>query len=301
MVDLGKKISWKVESATHEQPMAKIVADHFLFFVKSCEGKVSISRLLKECELFDEQRNHIKSEYTKFIEKISEESFLASFIVWVKDLGPRDVEMLELAQILLDNGLIGIADDEGQLWTIRKAKSFDHTSIIEAIRSHREWPLTSRENLVRAYLSFISWLSAQTCSYISRLEDPNVVRSRGRTLPYSSFISFLEALPNEKAQLVSSLLYFGGTRTLEEVLQLSLKSVDFEKNVIHYEAGPVSYPAHVFENIKAVAQHRSSGKLFFGRQGTSLNPATIFRNFKEAALKCGLGPIFTPSCLTSSQ
>lgn len=125
--------------------------------------------------------------------------------------------------------------------------------------------------------------------------------SQGRALPYPSFVSFLSALSNDKSRLVASLLYYGGSRTLEEVLQITLKDVDFEKKVVYFKSTPVNYPAHVFNDIKAIVKPRTSGRLFIGRQGSALNPATIFRNFKEAGVKIGLGSLFTPACLTANS
>jgi hypothetical protein len=301
MADLGKKISWKAGLATGAKSLPTDPSDVFVSFVNFCEGKVPTKQLMKECELFEKQRNHIKSEYKKFVGEISKEPFIASFIVWVKEVAFRDSETLEGAKILLEHGLIGVTDNEGGLWTIGKAQGFDHRTVIDTIRCHREWSLPVRENLVKTYLSFISWLSLETYSYIPPLEDPDLRRSRGRTLPYSSFIAFVGELSNDKARLVASLLYYGGSRTMEEVLQLTLKNVDFEKRLVYFESVPVSYPAHIFDDIKAITKPRTSGKLFLGRQGLALNPATIFRNFKEAASKSGLGPLFTPAYLTTSQ
>jgi integrase len=301
MPDLGKKISWKVDLSKGDTSLPPASADVFLSFVNFCEDKVPTKRLMKDCALFEEQRAHIKSEYAKFIEEVSEKPFLASFLVWVKEVAYREGEAIEGAKMLLEHGLIGVTDDEGHPWTIGKAKGFDHRTVIDTIRCHKEWTLPVRENLVKTYISFISWLSFETHFYIPRLEDPDLDRSRGRLLPYSAFLSFLDALPNEKARLVANLLYFGGSRTMEEVLQLTLKNVDFDKKVIYYEFVPVSYPAHVFSDIKSVMKPRTSGKVFLGRQETALHPATIFRNFKEAAVKAGLGPLFTPAYLTTDK
>ena len=90
MADLGKKISWKVGLAKGDISLPPVATDVFLSLVNFCESKVSPKRLMKDCELFEKQRNHIKSEYTKFIEEVSEEPFLASFLVWVKEAGYRD-------------------------------------------------------------------------------------------------------------------------------------------------------------------------------------------------------------------
>lgn len=301
MVDLGKKISWKASLEKGEKRYLQDPAEVFLSFMNFCEGKISTTKLKRGCERFDEQRSHIKEEYKKFSGNISMELFIATFLVWVKEAGCRTIDMLEGSKMLLESGLIGIMDDKGALWTIRKAKEFDHRTVIDTVRCHREWPLLVRENIVKTYLSFLSWLSDETFSYILKIEDPDVVRTQARTLPYPAFITFLNELPNDNARLVANLLYFGGSRTLDEVLQLTLKDVDFKNHIIHFKAASVSYPEHVFADVRATTKSRTSGKVFLGRQKSPLNPATIFRNFKEAALKSGLGDLFTPACLTASQ
>jgi hypothetical protein len=89
MPDLGKKISWKVDLSKGDTSLPPASADVFLSFVNFCEDKVPTKRLMKDCALFEEQRAHIKSEYAKFIEEVSEKPFLASFLVWVKEVAYR--------------------------------------------------------------------------------------------------------------------------------------------------------------------------------------------------------------------
>jgi hypothetical protein len=99
------------------------------------------------------------------------------------------------------------------------------------------------------------------------------------------------------------LLYFGGTRTLEEVLTLNIENVNIDKRFINFGLQPIAYPLHVFADIKDLSQGRKKGRVFIGRRGksTSLNPATIFRNFKEAATEVGLGQNFTPKMLVTNH
>lgn len=300
MVDLGKKISWKTGTKSISKGV-QAPSDLFLSFVKVCEDRLPKKRLMNDCELFCEQRSLIKKEYARFIEQISQESLLASFLIWIKESGFQDEQLLKGAEMLIEHGLIGVSDDAGHVWTIGMAKGFNHQSVIDAIRCQREWTLAIRENLVKTYLTFIDWLSRETYSYIEKVEDPDAIRTKGRIFPYSSFLSFIGVLPNEKARLVAGLLYYGGSRTLEEVLGLTLKNVDFDKKVIAFKSVPVSYPAHIFASIQALVHPRTSGKVFVGRQGSDLNPATIFRNFKEAAVKIGLGSLFTPAYLTANS
>lgn len=60
----------------------------------------------------------------------------------------------------------------------------------------------------------------------------------------------------------------------------------------------VSYPLHVFADIKAIIGKRTTGKVFRGRQNAPLNQTTVFRNFKKAGVKSGLGSNVTPAYLT---
>ena len=183
MADLGKKISWKAGLGTGSATPLQSPDDVFSSFLSFCEGRAPTKQLRKECELFAEQRDSIKDEQRKFVSQIASEPLIAAFLVWVKEEGYRNAETLEGARMLLEQGLIGFSDDEGHPWTLEKAKGFDHRTVVDAIRSHKEWALPARENVAKAYLSFISWLSSETYSYIARLEDPDASRSQGRTLP----------------------------------------------------------------------------------------------------------------------
>lgn len=270
------------------------------YYLDYCSTILSVKNLERACEVFEEQKNRLHEEHKKFIGKISKEPFVASFIIWIKDFGSLRENTLKAATSLLNHDLIRIVDEEGKPWTIAKARNFDHRTILESIRSHREWSLKDRENLVQTYLAFMLWLSAETHGYINRLEDPDYHRSQGRALAYPLFITFLDALTSDNAQLVAKLLYFGGSRTMDEILQLKIEDVDFPKQLMYFNSQPVSYPAHVFTEIDALTHPRKKGKVFLGRQKAPLNPATIFRNFKEAALKVNLGSSFTPANLTTN-
>ena len=205
-------------------------------------------------------------------------------------------ELQNAAQMLVEHGYIGITDTKKNAWTLEDARGFDHSTVLDAIRSQKDITLFTREYLVTTYINFMQWLSNETHGYIERLEDPDLVRARGRAFEYLRFIKFLDAL-KEKEQLVAKLLYFGGTRFLDEILDLQVENVDFEKKMIQYKNQLVSYPGHVFSDISALIGKKTRGQIFSGRQNAPLNPATIFRNFKEAALKVGLEQSFSPAVL----
>ena len=98
--------------------------------------------------------------------------------------------------------------------------------------------------------------------------------------------------------VAKQLLYFGGDRTLDEVLNLKIPDVDFEEHLIGFGAKSVPYPLHVFADIKAIIGKRSKGKVILGRQEGDLNPATVFRNFKTAGINAGMPWLSLPSQLT---
>jgi hypothetical protein len=299
MPDFGE-IQWEVREsqAKYDDKHPAEGAESFEFFLNYCKAKLPAQDLAKAYHLFSEERSRLNEEVKKSIEVLAQQPFLAAFLVWIKEIALHPPERLA-AKALLEKGFIGITDKDGHVWTLANAKLFDHRNVIEAIRCHKEWSFPLRENLVKTYLDFMQWLWTTTWGYIHKLEDPDLARSQARSLAYSNFINFLSKLKDED-QLVAKLLYFGGSRTLEEVLTLHIENVDFTKRLVNFGLQPVTYPLHVFADIKDLSQQRKKGKVFIGRRGkgTALNPATIFRNFKEAALEIGLDQNFTPKALT---
>lgn len=298
MPDFGK-IQWEAK-VKHLEKHPGEGADSFDFFLNYCKTKLPSQNLIRSYQVFSNESNRLSEEFKKSIEVISEEPFLAAFLVWIKDVAVEPPTRLA-AKTLLENGFIGITNKEGDVWTLANARIFDHYDVLEAIRCHREWSFLLRESLVKTYLDFMQWLWSVTFGFIDKLEDSDLRRSQGRFLAYPNFINFLSKLKDED-QLIAKLLYFGGTRTLEEVLTLNIENVDFDKRVVNFGLQPIAYPLHVFADIKHLSQGRKKGEIFIGRRGKStvLNPATIFRNFKEAAIEVGLGKNFTPKILTTN-
>lgn len=298
MSDFGK-IQWETKAKRSGKKPAE-GADSFEFFLNYCKAKLPAQDLTKSYKVFLSEREHLQGELKNFIDAISKQPLLTAFLAWVKEASLIPNFNINLARSLLENGLIGISDKKGKLWTIENAKDFDHQSVLDAIRCHSEWATTQREDLVGVYISFVQWLSNVTFGYIDKIEDPDLMRTQARTLPYPLFLNFIANL-KEKDRLVAKLLYFGGSRTLEEVLDLKIENIDFDNRCINFESQPTIYPLHIFSDLKALAKDRKKGRLFLGRQNAALNPATMFRNFKEAATESGLGKNFTPKALTINR
>jgi hypothetical protein len=294
MVDFGK-ILWETKTR-YNTYSSSAGADTFEYFLNYCKAKLPSQNLNKSYEIFLAERKRLQGEMKTFSDTIAVQPLLTGFLAWVKEILVLPNVDLNLAKILLENGLIGINDKEGEVWTIAKAKEFDHQSVIDAIRCRSEWPTTLREDLVMAYVIFIQWLSSVTYGYIDKIEDPDQLRTQARALPYPLFLNFISHL-KDKDRLVAKMLYFGGNRALEDILDLKIEEVDFENRFIYFNTQPITYPLHIFADVKALVKDRQKGRIFLGRQNTPLNAATIFRNFKDAATASGMGQNFTPKVL----
>lgn len=225
---------------------------------------------------------------------------VSTFLEWVQKAYAR----VDDAQLLLKNGFIGIKDVEGGTWTLHHASLHDPNEVFVAIRCRRELSLIQRERLVEAYGQFILYLSNRTKNFIKPPVDNELEFIKSRLVRPPEFCKFADQL-SEKFQLIAKLLYFGDPApTLDAILSLNISDVKFDDDSIWFDMPGIVfsyYPQHVFADIQAMIGKRSKGKLFLGRQNASLNPTTVFRNFKEAGIKANLGPDFSPAMLTKNK
>lgn len=252
---------------------------------------VSLTRFQKE---LDDYHKAIH----RFLKIIKETPLLAAFLDWIQSKEPCDIDV-ENARTLMERKLISFVDDQGKAITIsdlRKA-NFDHQ--VSGIRCHKKYSYQVREQLVRTFISFFKWLSTQSGSFIRQFEDPDAEFIRSRRLGYDDFLRLLELL-DERCRVIAKLLYFGGRRTLEEVITLQISDIDFENSEIDFDGERISYPLHVFEDIRALVGQRPSGAVFEGRNNTSINPSTIFRSFKVISSSLGFQD-FSPKTLTDDR
>ncbi len=270
-------------------------------FCKASQQKLPDVNLLDYCRVIEKELLQIETTIQTCIDTISKAPFLAIFDIWIKKYGYAHAALLDASKALLEHNFIKIYDTDGTIWTIGKTKEFDHRQILDDIRSESKWSIRRKETLVQTYISFMSWLWNESRGYVSKLDDPDQLQTIKRTFKFSHFIEFLDAVTNEKSQLVAKLLYFGNKRTLEEVLSLKLEQVDFTKKLIHYDSDPIHYPAHVFNDIRAITSPRKTGHIFEGRQTATINPKTVFRNFQEAAERAGLETPFSIKSLTINE
>ena len=269
--------------------------------IQHFKSHIPEKELIKDSESFTYQLQMMQSKVDGYFRTISNVKYLSTFLVWVQD--PKnfmDSKLRGLVRKLFEENFINFEDEDHNLLILEQVKSSDLTKTIDEIRCRSGLSIAEKETLVELYIIFTIWLQTFTYGYIHAVEDPDAITSKDRSLSLPQFNKFLEKL-EKKGQLVAKLLYFGGNRTLEDVLTLKLENVNYKKSVIRYDSQLVSYPTHVFKDIKALTEPRKNGNVFLGRQNAQLNPATIFRNFKEAGSLSGLGDSFSPKALTTSS
>ncbi len=305
MANFGK-ISWGPITADQAH-LPKKINNQKLFdsFCEMAQEKVPGTHLLHQFKVLQEDMTQLKAHHEKYIDTIATAPFITSFMLWISEVSKDNPSIIDIAKVLLHNDFIGTYDNSGKVWTLESAKNFDHQKILSAIRCTREWTIRRRETAVDAYIDFMNWLSTATYGYMAALVDQDPIIVRNRLLSFSKFLDFLDALPNEKSQLVAKLLYFGGNRTLDPVLNLTIECVNFDQlcvtwNSLERTSDVTRYPEHVFNDIKALMGNRRHGKIFLSNQNQLLSEATIFRHFNEASKKTSESS-FGPKKLTTNK
>ncbi len=256
----------------------------------------SKSSLLKSIERFEKEEALLKRAIQKAHTVFQNQPVLTAFLLWSKQT--RVGLGSDCAKILLEHQLIPFKNKNNELILIKDLEQYQLLYFLETIRCRTEFSIVLRELLVMNFVRFFQWLSKTIGSSYWKIEDPDEKKTRSRILAHETFIALIDRL-DDRCRLVAKLLYFGGSRTLDQVLKLKLEDVVFDKQVIRFGTQIITYPRHVFLDIATLTDGRRSGPLFSGRQDSTLNPATVFRNFKEAASQIGLGDSFSPKTLTT--
>lgn len=244
----------------------------------------------------DRALKQVIDDNTQFMERTP---LLAAFLYWSKTSFIRR-DWPDCAKILLENDLIPFRDKKDSLLLMKDVEKKTLTHALELIRCKTQFTISVRESLTLAFVHFFDWLAYTTRNRLWKIQDPDRWKARDRVLPYDTFMQFLEKL-DQKSQLIAQLLYLGGSRTIDQVLNLQFQDICYSKQTIQFEEQTISYPLHIFQDIKMLAGKRSSGRIFLGRQSSPLNRTTVFRAFKEASLLIGIKNPLSPKDLTASS
>jgi integrase len=247
---------------------------------------------------FQEDRKRLNEEIRHFWRSFGDMTLLALFSIWVEER--PDTEVIENREAILAGNFIKFQDASGEFLQVRDLKSKEFLLTLENIRCQGELSAQEQERWVEIFVDFHNWMSLQSISYIPEIVDPDKERTRNRALSHADFVRLIGCL-DDRCRLVSKLLYFGGNRTIEQIIEIDIENIDFEKHFISFDSSLYSYPLHVFRDIRRLIGSRASGQVFVGRQNSPINPSTIFRNVKEAAVGIGLGDLFSPKILTQNR
>ncbi len=267
-------------------------------------------QLLRSCLSIDLQQDEKKifvltSDFVKtsqdlqqkvaaFKESIASSPLSAMVLLWGeavsadKTFGKRH---LDIMRDLVQSGLLPLTLNKKKTTTLQDLSSQDPSRIIEDIRCFQDWPIHKREEAVLLYQEFSKWLSKKTSGYNSEAKDFDRLASFKRAIAFETYLKVLGHL-DLREQILAKMFYLGGQRALEEVLSVKIEEVDFSQLKINL-LEQVSYPRHLFEDIKKYTQGRKKGYVFAGKDEERVSTTTPFRALKKVAAELGLDPEFT--------
>jgi len=82
---------------------------------------------------------------------------------------------------------------------------------------------------------------------------------------------------------IAKLIYFGAPISQSDVFSLTIDQVQFDKNQINYQSGPVTYPKDVFSDLDMIIGKRTYGFVFTGRGNKKIDPTVPYRAIKKSA------------------
>ena len=284
-----KTIHWEKPSSKPEQnPVAA-----FMEFCLDVYPRKDKALLSKDIASFSQAATTLSDQVEKFRKNIENIPLLSVVVFWVKNIAKdtfHSVRNAETMHQLTQHGFIGLKDTHGHVWTLSHMASLGHDPVIEAIRCNELWSIDKTEEYVQFYIGFVNWLSEATSGYIPEAIDPDIKKSIQRKIPHSDFIIILKHL-KERERLMANLLYYGGDRMLDEIL--NLKITDIEKDRIIFKNGSVYYPQHVCKDLHNYIDGRKRGYLLVGRNGEKIDQSVPYRALKAAIAKLNLEPSFT--------
>lgn len=277
---------------------------------KRFEGKQAYEQLLKSCLSIDSQTDEkklfsLKSDFSKSSQNLHKqvEVFkngiagipLSSMVLLWGDLicedkifGSRYVKMM---CELVEKGILPLISGKKKTITLHDFSQQDSSLIIEKIRCYSNWDVNKREDCVLLYKAFSEWFSKETFGYIQEAKDPDRIVTQKRQIPFDTYIKILSHM-DLREQILTKMFYLGGSRALEEVLSVKIEDIDFSRYFIHF-SDDISYPQHLFEDIKKHIQNRKKGYVFIGKEEERISTTTPFRALKKVASELGLNSEFT--------
>ena len=273
-------------------------------------GKQAYEQLLKSCLSIDSQHDEKKlcsfkagfakasqnlhAQVVAFKESLAGVPLSALVLLWgelVRDDKVFGTRYLAMMRELIEARLLPLTADKKKTVTLQLLSLQDLSYVIEQIRCHSDWSISKREDSVLLYKTFSEWLCKETFGYVSEAKDPDRIVAQRRQIPFETYIEMLGHM-DVREQILTKMFYLGGNRALEEVLSVKIEDIDFARSLIHF-SDDVSYPSHLFGDIRRYVQGRKKGYVFAGKEGERVSTTTPFRALKRVASELSLGAEFT--------
>ncbi|NGX54936.1 MAG: hypothetical protein KR126chlam2_00557 [Chlamydiae bacterium] len=276
-----------------------IGTDAYFSFLKKCvhlDSHYDESVLNHAGIRFAEYSGRIQQEIIQFKGTSAEYPLMAVIFLWAQWIGNDKVlgeKYLSMMEHLLERNLIQHKHPtNGKPLDIAQFSSLKPNAVIDAIRCHQAWSIEKREDYVRFYAEFSSWLSKQTFGLISEAKDRDRAITQQRKLSFETYIAILQNL-EIRERIMSKIFYLGGSMGLEEVLFLKIKDINFNESSISFSGENVYFPSHVFEDLKIFLEGRKQGYVFIGRKNERINHTVPYRSLKAVVTKLGMSTRFT--------
>jgi integrase len=141
-------------------------------------------------------------------------------------------------------------------------------------------------------MEFALWLSTTSFGYLPAAYDHDRIVTSRRKLEFDQYIRIIQEL-SDRERILSKLFYLGGSRTLEEVLSLKIEDINFKECTLRLSEEIVSYPKHVFNDLKTYIGSRKKGPVFIGRNGEKVDHTVPYRALKTVAANLNLDSAFS--------
>lgn len=301
----GKSKDVSQENLEHvgQQHIARGFLNQFLIIDTNLIWKFKLNndpdKFIKSMNGFENELIALRNAIVHAQAVFADMPLLIAYLIWTNHSYIK-TEEYDYPKILIEKEVISFKNNDGNLLQIKDATKEFFLNALDSTRCRKDLSLHLKEALVQLVLDFNEWLSIETSSENKlKIDDPDRQKAKGRLIAFDDFIELLCNL-DKRYQVVAKLLYFGGSRTLEQVISLQIENIDFAAKEIAFDNVKINYPRHIFEDLLYLIDGRTSGNVFEGRQNAPLNAATIFRNFKEAAARIPLEE-FSPKSLTTDR
>ena len=273
------------------------------------EEKQAYDQLLKACLSLDSAQDEkklssLRTNFAKlsqdlhrqvaiFQDNIANTPLSSLVLLWAEVIRNDQVfgkRYLAMMRELIEAGLLLLAS-KNKTVTLRDLSLQDPSFVMDRIRCHKHWSLHKREDHILLYKTFSEWLSKESFGYIPEAKDLDRISTQKRQVPFETYIEMLSRM-DLREQILSKMFYLGGPRALEEIISLKIEDIDFDQFFIRFPES-VSYPSHLFEDIKQYVKGRQAGFVFMGRDGERISHTTPFRALKTVVAELKLDPEFT--------